>query len=228
MALGAATLGALLTDNARRHPDRIAIVCDGRRVTYSELDLLSCSLANALVARGIAPGDRAAVYLPNGIELVVALCGALKAGAIVVPVSTRLAAAEVEIMMEDSKPAAVIFHADARAAVAGTDLVIDAQSFAAIGATQTASDFALSPVVPNPVRGSSRFQFALPREANVRLSVHDVQGRELLILADGAFAPGRHSIDWTSSGHQALDSGLYFVRLSMSGRTITRRFVLMK
>jgi long-chain acyl-CoA synthetase len=115
----ATTLGALLTDNARRHPERIAIVCDGRRVTYDELDLLSNRLANTLIARGIAPGDRAAVYLPNGIDLVVALCGALKAGAIVVPVSTRLAAAEIEIMMEDSKPAAVLFHASARAAVQG-------------------------------------------------------------------------------------------------------------
>ena len=88
-------------------------------MTYRELDLLSNRVANTLIERGIAPGDRAAVYLPNGIELVVALCGALKAGAIVVPVSTRLAAAEVEIMMEDSTPAAVIFHAGARAAVKG-------------------------------------------------------------------------------------------------------------
>ncbi len=84
------TLGALLTDNAQRHPDRIAIVCDGRRVTYRELDLLSNRLANTLIERGIAPGDRVAVYLPNGIELVVALCGVLKAGAIVVPVTRGL------------------------------------------------------------------------------------------------------------------------------------------
>ncbi len=97
----ATTLGALLTDNARRHPDRIAIVCDGRRVTYGALDVLSNRLANTLIERGITPGDRAAVYLPNGIELVVALCGVLRAGAIVVPVSTRLAAAEVDIMMEE-------------------------------------------------------------------------------------------------------------------------------
>jgi hypothetical protein len=90
------------------------------------------------------------------------------------------------------------------------------------------ADFALSPVIPNPVRGASRFQFALPREADIRLSVHDVQGREQMVLADGVFAPGRHSIDWTGAGHHALDPGLYFVRLSVPGRTITRRFVLMK
>src|SRR6185436_14749760 len=117
MTLLSMTLGALLTENARRHPERIAIVCDGRRVTYRELDVLSNCVANTLIERGIVPGDRAAVYLPNGIELVVALCGVLKAGAIVVPVSTRLAPAEVEIMMEDSQPTAVIFHAGARGAV---------------------------------------------------------------------------------------------------------------
>ena len=90
------------------------------------------------------------------------------------------------------------------------------------------ADFALSPVVPNPVRGASRFQFALPREANIRLTVHDVQGREQLVLADGVFAPGRHSIDWSNAGRSALDPGLYFVRFSIPGRTITRRFVLMR
>jgi long-chain acyl-CoA synthetase len=113
------TLGALLTENARRDPGRIAIVCDGRRLTYRELDLLSNCVANTLIERGIAPGDRVAVYLPNGIELVVALCGVFKSGAIVVPVSTRLAPAEVEIMMEDSTPAAMIFHSHARPSVKG-------------------------------------------------------------------------------------------------------------
>lgn len=90
------------------------------------------------------------------------------------------------------------------------------------------TEFALSPVVPNPVRRATRFSFALPREANIRLSVHDVQGRERLLLANGGFAPGRHSIDWTSQGSSQLDPGLYFIRLQTPGRTITQRFVLMK
>jgi long-chain acyl-CoA synthetase len=115
----ARTLGALLIDNAQRHGDRIAIVCEGRRVSYGELDRLSNRLAHVLIERGIAPGDRVAVYLPNGIDLVIALCGALKVGAIVVPVSTRLVAAEVDIMMEDSSPVAVIFHPETRAVVHG-------------------------------------------------------------------------------------------------------------
>jgi hypothetical protein len=89
------------------------------------------------------------------------------------------------------------------------------------------TEFALAPVQPNPVRGSGRFLFAMPREANVHLGVHDVQGRELLVLADGTFPAGRHSVDWSGVASR-LDPGLYFVRFTVPGRTVTRRFVLMR
>jgi len=89
------------------------------------------------------------------------------------------------------------------------------------------TEFALAPVQPNPVRGSGRFLFAMPREANVHLGVHDVQGRELLVLVDGAFPAGRHSVNWSGVASR-LDPGLYFVRFTVPGRTVTRRFVLMR
>ncbi len=89
-------------------------------------------------------------------------------------------------------------------------------------------EFGLSPVSPNPVRRSTRFQFALPRDANVHLGLHDVQGRELAVLADGEFPAGRHTVDWTSTAGARLDPGLYFVRFSAAGHTIVRRFVLMR
>jgi hypothetical protein len=89
------------------------------------------------------------------------------------------------------------------------------------------TEFALAPVQPNPVHGSGRFLFAMPREANVHLGVHDVQGRELLVLADGPFPAGRHSVDWSGVASR-LDPGLYFVRFTVPGRTVTRRFVLMR
>ena len=88
--------------------------------------------------------------------------------------------------------------------------------------------FALSPVSPNPVRRSTRFQFALPQHASVHLSVLDVQGRELLVLADGTYAPGRHSVSWSSIPGSKLGPGLYFVRMTVPGRTLMQRFVLMK
>jgi hypothetical protein len=90
------------------------------------------------------------------------------------------------------------------------------------------TEFALAPVLPNPVRGSTRFVFAMPSEAPVHLSVHDVQGRELLVLANGPFPAGRHSIDWTSSARTHLDPGLYFVRFTVPGRSFVKRFALVR
>jgi hypothetical protein len=58
--------------------------------------------------------------------------------------------------------------------------------------------------------------------------VHDVQGRELLVLADGPFPAGRHSIDWTSSARTRLGPGLYFVRLTVPGRSFVQRFALVR
>jgi hypothetical protein len=90
------------------------------------------------------------------------------------------------------------------------------------------TDFGLAPVLPNPVRGPTRFVFAMPKEAPVHLGIHDVQGRELLVLADGPFPAGRHSIDWTSGARARLDPGLYFVRFSVPGRSFVRRFALVR
>jgi hypothetical protein len=90
------------------------------------------------------------------------------------------------------------------------------------------TEFALSAVWPNPVRRATRFQFALPRDAGVHLGLHDVQGRELVVLAEGQFPAGRHTVDWSSATGARLEPGLYFLRFSAAGHTIVRRFVLMK
>ena len=88
------------------------------------------------------------------------------------------------------------------------------------------TEFGLAPVWPNPVRGSPRFTIAMPRDASVRLSVHDVQGREQLVLADGVLSAGRHSIDWSSAAGSRLGPGLYFVRFTVPGHSYVRRFAL--
>src|SRR6185369_10180867 len=90
------------------------------------------------------------------------------------------------------------------------------------------TEFGLAPVLPNPVRGSTRFVFAMPSEANVHLGIHDVQGRELLVLADGPFPAGRHSVDWTSGARAHLGPGLYFIRFSVPGRSFVQRFALVR
>jgi hypothetical protein len=90
------------------------------------------------------------------------------------------------------------------------------------------TDFALLALGGNPVRSGLRFAVELPRESSVHLGVHDVQGRELLVLADGMFPSGRHTVDGTGLARSMLGPGLYFVRLTVPGRTIVRRFVYMR
>jgi hypothetical protein len=91
------------------------------------------------------------------------------------------------------------------------------------------TEFALAPVWPNPVRLAGHTVFALPRPARVRLSVVDLQGREVMLLADGEYAAGRHPADFSDARMRGgFVPGLYFLRLQVPGRTIVRRFLLMR
>ena len=110
-------LGAMLADAAARHPGREALVCGDRRLTFRDLDRAANRLANAFLARGQKPGERVAMHLPNGVDLVEAMLGAAKSGAVVVPVATRLAPAEVAHVLGDCDPWAVLFDPGRRGVV---------------------------------------------------------------------------------------------------------------
>ena len=118
-------LGALLAESAARFPDREALVCGGRRLTFGDLDEAANRIANGLAARGLRPGDRIAMYMPNSVELILAMLGAAKCGGVIVPVATRLAPAEVAYILEDCAPSAILFPPEyrdaARAAAARGD-----------------------------------------------------------------------------------------------------------
>lgn len=97
------TIGAMFLATAASSPDAEAIVeLDGRRLTYAELHAEAGAVAGGLVATGVQPGDRVAIILPNGSDWVVAFFGAVLAGAVVVPVNTRLAEPEIDYILEDS------------------------------------------------------------------------------------------------------------------------------
>ena len=85
-------------------------------------------------------------------------------------------------------------------------------------------EFALAPLAPNPSHGRVRAEFALPHEAHVRLSVIDLQGREVAVLADGTYPAGRHVASWGASAEHT-PPGIYFVRMAAGGRAWMRRLV---
>jgi hypothetical protein len=84
--------------------------------------------------------------------------------------------------------------------------------------------FSLSPVTPNPNTGAPvRLQWALPYDASVRVTVLDVRGRELAVLAEGVQQAGWHSVTWNAAA-----PGLYFARMQAPGRSLVQRFALMR
>jgi hypothetical protein len=89
-------------------------------------------------------------------------------------------------------------------------------------------DYALAPIAPNPHRGGPvRLEFALAREANVRLSVLDVAGREIALIDQDRYSPGVFTLTWdgTSRGVR-VPAGFYFVRMRAAGQTLVRSLVI--
>ncbi len=92
----------VLKDVVTRKPDGIATCCGSRRRTWTELAARVARLAGAFRGLGIKPGDRVAIWALNSdryLELYYALPWA---GAVAVPINTRLAPAEVRMILEDS------------------------------------------------------------------------------------------------------------------------------
>jgi len=88
--------------------------------------------------------------------------------------------------------------------------------------------FALMPVTPNPGHGNGVVRYAVARTADIRLSILDLQGREVSVLASGSHEPGLYQARWagdTPSGGQAT-AGVYFVRYQTPGKTFVQRLVL--
>ncbi len=110
-------LGTLFAGMASRQGEREAVVCGQRRVSFGELDKLTNRIAHSLIASGVKAGDRVAIYVPNSVELVEAMIGALKMGGVLVPISTHLTSNEVKFIIGDAKPAVIFFSAEVREAV---------------------------------------------------------------------------------------------------------------
>jgi len=86
----------------------------------------------------------------------------------------------------------------------------------------------LARVTPNPAVGSFQVWFELPRPARARLTLLDIQGREVAVLAEADFPAGSHRLPWSAArAVGSTPSGVYFVRLQTLGRDWVRRVVLM-
>ena len=102
-------LGEILARNARREPDRTALVFEDRSLTFAELDRRVNQLANALADRGVEGGDKVAVLMYNGPEVVESFFAVPEAGRLPGPRQLPVSAAsEVSYILEDSDSVAVL------------------------------------------------------------------------------------------------------------------------
>lgn len=91
-----------------RVPDKVALVTGARRYTYGELDALAARLAASLQRLGVARGDRVAIFADNGVEAVVSVFGALKAGAVFMPVTPLTRSGKLAYLLNDSRAACLV------------------------------------------------------------------------------------------------------------------------
>ncbi|MGH3520223.1 MAG: amino acid adenylation domain-containing protein [Haloechinothrix sp.] len=107
------TLASAFAEQVARTPEATAVVFEGTRLSYAELDRQAAALACRLRARGAGPEQVVAVAVPRSAELMVALLGVLKSGAAYQPVDLDYPADRVAFMLADSGARTVVTTGDA-------------------------------------------------------------------------------------------------------------------
>src|SRR5882762_5950654 len=99
-----ATYDQMIRASAQRSGEREAVICNGRRVSWRELDDLIERTAWGFLAEGLATGDRVAVMLDNRLEFIVAILACVRAGGVAVPLGTRLGPSDVQYIVGHATP----------------------------------------------------------------------------------------------------------------------------
>ena len=107
------TAPAAFAASVGKHADRTAVVSErGEALTYTQLDALRLQAARALIALGVQPGERVAIWGPNSVEWIIAGLAIHSTGAVLVPVNTRMKGTEAGYILQRSG-ARVLFCAGA-------------------------------------------------------------------------------------------------------------------
>jgi amino acid adenylation domain-containing protein len=131
-----------LHNSAARLPDKVALVCDGQRLTYAEIDAMADRLANALIAGGVKRGDRVGVFLNNSVEAVVSIFAALKVGGVFVFINHTTKRDKLSYILNNCQAAALVTgarKAKLTDAVAGEVASLQARVFCGRGADEAAA-----------------------------------------------------------------------------------------
>ena len=103
-----APIATLLDRHAKQRPEKVAYSDSSREVTYAALAERTAAIAANLARAGLKEGDKIAIYLPNGVDWIEACFAALRAGAVVVPISFDAAEGEISYRLTDAGCSLVI------------------------------------------------------------------------------------------------------------------------
>jgi long-chain acyl-CoA synthetase len=102
------TVSQVLEESMKKYAARTAFICMGKSITYAQLDTASRSVGAWLQSRGIAPGGRVALMMPNIMQYPVCVAAVLRAGYVVVNVNPLYTPRELEHQLKDSGAEAII------------------------------------------------------------------------------------------------------------------------
>lgn len=94
-----------------------------------------------------------------------------------------------------------------------------------ISAVETPRGFSLSQNYPNPFNSSSKINFRIAKQGNIKIAVYDIAGKEIMIIVNQTFQPGLYETYFDGS---QLTSGVYFYKLITEGFTETKKMLIVK
>lgn len=124
------TIVEVVRDNAKAHPEKLALVCDGQTVSWGAFDQRINKIANLLLSLGVSKGDNIAIISPNSIPYAVLFMGILRAGACVTPLSTMASPDALQKMLTDCGARAIFVAAQYLELVDGFIADLDLARFA--------------------------------------------------------------------------------------------------
>jgi acyl-CoA synthetase (AMP-forming)/AMP-acid ligase II len=105
-------LGDIPRLNAKRYPDKVALMMDGEALTFKQLNSAANRLSRGLAASGVNPGDKIGILSQNRLEFAIIVFAAAKCAAILVPINFRYQKNELVYVVNNSRPKVLFFEND--------------------------------------------------------------------------------------------------------------------
>lgn len=151
-------LAVVLEDSARTSPEHPALVLGETSLSYAQVDAAANQVANYLVSLGVEPGDRVALACPNLPQFPIVYFGALKAGAVVVPLNVLNQAREVTYFLDDAEVRVCFAFEGSEELPIGRRV---AEGVAAAASPPRLVIMTADPAAPSPVEGAPTLTEAL-------------------------------------------------------------------